>query len=144
MLSRRGSYLSSELKDGTVQGWSGTLDTSMHTMLTSYCIRREKDTGILPAAATGTNVALIDDAIICINPPITMSPKERDIMASEFISLVRNTYRALGFIVEASKTICSGRVTTFLNRAYASGAEIVVPAKTFSKIAAEHTLRLAG
>ena len=46
---------------------------------------------------------------------------------SKFFSQCRDTYRSLGFIVEAAKTVCSSRVATYLNRVYACGTEVLVP-----------------
>ena len=144
LLSRRGTYKSQYIPTGMIEGWTGTCDTIMHTLMTSYCIRQAKDLGLVPRGATGTSMAMIDDAVIVVNLPSDVADEERQRLAQVFMDLVRSTYRSLGFIVEASKTICSSRVATYLNRVYACGSEVIVPAKTFAKIAAEHRLRFSG
>ncbi|APG78079.1 RNA-dependent RNA polymerase [Wenzhou qinvirus-like virus 1] len=144
LLSRRGVHRSAPLPNGMVQGWTATLDTLMHSLITAYCIRTAKDRGLIPPAASSTSMAMIDDAVIVVDLPDVVTDEERERLAAAFMSLVAETYRKLGFIVEPAKTVCSSRVATYLNRIYACGAEITVAGKTYAKIAAEHNLRFSG
>ena len=67
ILARRGTHRSHYIPNGMIQGWTGTCDTIMHAMMTSYCIRKAKDQGLISHETTGTSLAMIDDAVIVVN-----------------------------------------------------------------------------
>uniref|UniRef100_A0AAU7BP37 RNA-dependent RNA polymerase n=2 Tax=Obscuromonas Qin-like virus TaxID=3157911 RepID=A0AAU7BP37_9VIRU len=125
VMSRNGYFEKWEALNGSVQGFFGTGDTIMHTLMAQYCLSRLKDQGVFPREVEMEKIALIDD--------IVMAFSEVQISHSDLIDAVAAIYSELGFKAEKSKTIASTTHCNFLNRIYSRTIEI----PTYIKIAAK-------
>nr|QGA70917.1 RNA-dependent RNA polymerase [Gran virus] len=131
VVSTRGAYFAKwEATDGSIQGFFGTADTILHSMMAQWCMRQCKTRGVFPEAATMKKVCLIDD--------IVMSFNGANVGDQELIKMVSEEYKALGFEADAVKTIASRTHCHFLNRIYSIRGEILTFAKIMAKADREH------
>uniref|UniRef100_A0AAT9JND3 RNA-dependent RNA polymerase n=1 Tax=Zootermopsis nevadensis qinvirus 1 TaxID=3133546 RepID=A0AAT9JND3_9VIRU len=134
--SRRGYHNVWTPKDGSIQGFFGTADTILHSLMiqwvfTKYRAEISKD----DAQVIGTKVTklvLIDDAVALIE----RGYKYIDRILPRF----RHYYGLLGYKLDIIKTLVSNCSCHFLNRAYMKNHEVLSACKVFAK--AEMTTEL--
>ncbi|QLJ83493.1 RNA-dependent RNA polymerase [Fitzroy Crossing qinvirus 1] len=112
-------------EDGSIQGFFGTSDTIMHSLLAQWAFRNLKRDGLIAKRTHVDKVALIDDIVYafrnCNVDPMTL------------IEAVSAQYARLGFTADVVKTIASRTHCNFLNRVYSKDGELL----TYVKIAAK-------
>nr|QGA70948.1 RNA-dependent RNA polymerase [Vittskovle virus] len=125
VMSRAGFFDKWEAKDGSIQGFFGTADTIMHSLMAQWAYSKLKADRFFPPNCTMAKVALIDD-IACAFDKCLKPYRE---LIDGFVKM----YALLGFTADPVKTIVSSRAFTFLNRVYYGHREVL----TYAKIAAK-------
>ncbi|APG78067.1 RNA-dependent RNA polymerase [Beihai sesarmid crab virus 4] len=143
-VNKRGNFLKKSAPSGMFQGFTGTLDTTLHQHMAYFAIRKCKDLGVLRPDEAAAAACLIDDGVLSV----TLSMKRNEIDKQKTIKLFCETitriYATIGYKIDPVKTICSTNKFTFLNRFYADGNEVVTPMKVFSKIDREFDRKFAS
>lgn len=113
--------------DGSVQGFFGTADTIMHSLLAQYVLNKAKRDG---------HIEDIEDAVVakvCLIDDILLSVKNTTAPIDAVLDMFKTGYAALGFTVDVVKSLVGNRTGVFLNRVYTSKGEITTSAKIFAK-----------
>lgn len=124
--------------DGSVQGFFGTADTIMHSMLAQYVLHEAKRQKLHPdlAEAVVAKVTLIDD--------ILFSVKNTTAPADLLLRIYKTGYADLGFEVDTVKSLVGSDTGVFLNRIYTTRGEITTSAKIFAKADREWDRNVVG
>lgn len=133
-IKKRESFASKEMNTGMFQGFTGTLDTTLHQHLLYFAIREGKRAGIFRNDETAYGLCLIDDGVIALQLSDTRDSNSIDQVCNAFVEQVKKVYKSIGFIIDPVKTICSNIKFTFLNRIFMHGTEVMTPMKIFAKI----------
>lgn len=111
--------------DGSVQGFFGTADTILHSLVAQWAFRNGKAAGIFEKDARMKKCVLIDDILCCLDS-VKVSP-------SDAVSYFTSQYKRLGFSVDVVKTLAAANIGTFLNRIYHPRGEYLTYAKIASR-----------
>lgn len=123
---RRGNFSDTfDMIDGSVQGFFGTADTIMHSMIAQWAFRNGREEGVFADRAKIDKVVLIDDILCCLDGIGAGIHDAVDYFTAQ--------YARLGFAVDTVKTLAAPNIGTFLNRVYTPRGEIA----TWAKIAAK-------
>jgi hypothetical protein len=134
--SRRGYHSVWSAKDGTFQGFTGTGDSIMHSLIAQWAFVRAREKGHFPAKSRCAKVTLIDDILMRLNGASTSTAAAFRAIATEYMSL--------GYTPEAVKTLAATKKGHFLNRLYHAGFEVVTASKIFARANREYTSKFAG
>nr|WMB96346.1 putative RNA-dependent RNA polymerase [Leptomonas pyrrhocoris qin-like virus] len=129
VIRRLGFFDSWVAENGSIQGFFGTSDTILHTMLAQWALNNLKHEGVFAKGVKINKVALIDDIAISL----TLSGKQDDLDIKWLLGRLKDTYLLLGFETDLTKTIASEHACNFLNRVYYKGREVL----TYGKISAK-------
>lgn len=111
-------------KDGSIQGFFGTADTILHSLIAQWCLSRLKDEGYVAKNVKMSKATLIDDIIMSFSGILKTE--------GEVVRKLKRLYAQLGFDADIVKTLASRHKAVFLNRVYTHGREEL----TYAKIAA--------
>lgn len=111
--------------DGSIQGWFGTGDTIMHSLLVQWAYARIREEGVVARHTGVAKQVLIDDCIARLRGARGA--------ATMVLKRVEHWYLKLGFRVDPVKTLFSLTKGHFLNRLYRNGLEVLCPTKVFAK-----------
>lgn len=136
VFKREGFYRKFVAGNGSVQGFFGTVDTILHSMMSLWVLNAAKSAGAAPADSKLVRVALIDDILLAV--------KHGRLSMSEVIDMFIAGYRKLGFTVDIVKTLAGNRTGVFLNRVYTSKGEITTSCKIFAAADREWERQVIG
>lgn len=125
VMSRLGFFDKWLATDGSIQGFFGTADTIMHSLMSQWALRQLKTQGKVARRSRMEKVTLIDDIAMAIDDVLCTE--------GELVAALKALYKSLGFDADVVKTLASSTKATFLNRIYVAGRESV----TYAKIAAK-------
>lgn len=137
-INKRGVVAASRVDKGAFMGFTGSLDSAIHSAMLAYLVRTAKDEHILldagdrHSAEHAHTAALIDDAAVLLRLRTPMSDDETAERVARFGAHMVLVYASLSCKVDAVKSVVSACKAVFLNRVYGGGGEI----PTWAKIAA--------
>jgi hypothetical protein len=130
VLSKNGMYMSWESTDGSPQGFHGTADTILNSLMAQWGFHKAKVAGLFSPSARVSKVSLIDDILIRLD-------KFKGDVEKASAEIAR--YAAmLGYKAELVKTLMSTVKGHFLNRVYHNGQEVITACKIFAKADREY------
>lgn len=141
-INKGGAIRSACVQTGAIMGFTGGIDTLMHSALLAFLIHKLKDQGLLEQTEAAEVMAQIDDAVASIelSRPTSECQGRIDDIGTALVQI----YRSLGFEIDVVKTITSATRMTFLNRVYIEGIEALTSTKVFAKTAKESTLMFSS
>lgn len=120
--------------DGSVQGFFGTGDSIMHSLLIRWAFSELKSENHISQATTIDSLAMIDDMIARISN-IVNDP-------ADILDRFSAKYALLGLTTDPVKSLSSSTGGPFLNRVYKNGEEVPTAFKVASKISRPWDQRL--
>jgi hypothetical protein len=130
VMSRRGVHTTWVSRDGSVQGFFGTGDTILNTMMAQWAFRKIKRSGGFLPDAKIKKMSLIDDILMRLEKFGGDSEKA----CMELIHWCSK----LGYQAEFVKTLISKVKGHFLNRLYCNSQEVITAGKIFSRASREY------
>lgn len=141
-VDRRGIKEEAPLKEGNVQGWPATSDTTMHAHILIYWAYELKRRKILSEKELAYTLCLIDDAATVVALEGTLSGAKAK--AEEARELLREMYAELGFEMDTVKSFFSAVKFVYLNELYWDGAQVAHATKTLMRVDKDHTRRFSS
>jgi hypothetical protein len=121
-----------------VQGYFGTLDTIMHSMVMQWAFASARAEGLVAKESKIEKITLIDDILAALTASGT------DISAT--VESIAKFYRKLGLEPDVVKTLAGMTKGHFLNRLYTAlktkRVKVITAAKIFAKADREHDRKL--
>ena len=108
--------------DGSVQGFFGSADIILHSMIGQF---GQEKSGLVSKKSKVQKITLIDDIIMAISE----APRNR----RQILDFISDVYRNLGFEPDLVKTLMAATKGHFLNRLYSGSFEVITAAKIFAK-----------
>jgi len=139
---RRGVKVSNECRNGNIQGWPATSDTTMHAHILirwAYMLREEK---VLSAREAAYTLCLIDDAATVV--ALEGTPEECVQKAQRARDLLAELYLSLGFVMDEVKSFFSAVKFVYLNELYVDGTQVAHATKTMMRIDKDYTRRFSS
>lgn len=122
--------------DGTMQGFTGTGDSIMHSLIAQWAFVKARDDGHFPAKSKIAKIALIDDILIRLDA--------KNVNVATAYAAISANYVKLGYQPDAVKTLMSMNKGHFLNRLYANDFEVITASKIWGKANRSYERQYAG
>lgn len=130
VLSHGGVHTLWTSNDGSLQGFWGSGDTILNSLMLQFAFHREKGRGSFIAESRIRKVTLIDDVLALLSQ---FGMPAFDAMRRMIVHMAE-----LGYKAEVLKTLLSHVKGHFLNRLYSERQEVITSAKIFAKANREY------
>ena len=123
--SRDGFHNKWMTTDGSIQGFFGSADTILHSMMGQFALAQFKENNLVSKKSKVQKITLIDDIIMAISE----APRNRQ----RILDFINEVYQNLGFQPDIVKTLMTTIKGHFLNRLYSGHFEVLAANKIFGK-----------
>jgi len=125
LVSKQGYHHLWDMRDGTFQGFTGTGDSILHSMMAQWAFVKCREAKLFAPNSTCAKAAMIDDIIIALARSGVSLRAVLEAMSAQYIRL--------GYTPDLVKTLISNIKGHFLNRLYYGASEVITACKIFAR-----------